>query len=177
MKKESVIAIGAALVGVFSLSFSVTERAQAQAIHFNRAPKVLKGGWETNDRKLKVHSDPRIHYVVTSLYVANKEFHLEDFTMDKHKENLFNSGPYGSFARKHHKLAFRKISNRHYVITGDYSAMSGEYKSGYQVYLSKNRRSVKVYRYAKIKRPGYVKGHRYTVGNFHKLKVRPTAER
>lgn len=152
------------------LGFSNPGKMQASTVHFNKAPKVLKGPWATKDRKPKTHNDKRIHYWVTYLYVTNRDFHLEDFALDKHKENLFNSGPYGSFAGERHKLAFRKISSRHYVITGDYQILSDQYKSGYRVRLSKSRKSMKVYRYTKVKRPGYVFGHRYYVGKFYRNK-------
>jgi len=120
---------------------------------------------------MKTHNNPKIHYWITGIYVMNKSFHLEGFALDKHKNNISNTGPYGSFAGDHRKLAFRRISSRRYVVTGDYQPTSTDNKSsGYRVRLSKNRKSMKLYRYAKVKHPGYVKGHRYYEGAFYRQK-------
>jgi len=144
---------------------------QASSVHFNKVPKILRGVWESKEYKKKRHNDSHIYFLNKQLIVHNKEFHLEDFVSDEHKNRLFNSGPYGSFAGNQHKLAFRKISNRHYMITGDYQAQSDEFHSGYRVLLSKNHKSMKVYRYTKVKRPGYVTGHQFYVGYFKYYRI------
>jgi len=142
---------------------------QASSIHYNKVPKVLKGEWSTKYLKVNDSSNPKVHYRYTRLFVTNRDFHLEGYYADKHKNNISNSGIYGSFAGSHHKLAFRKICSRHYVITGDYQPTSTDNKSsGYRVRLSKSHKSMKLYCYAKVKRPGYVKGKRQYVGNFYR---------
>lgn len=167
MKLKSMLILGSVLLGGLGMT-SIDGNAQSKVL-FNKAPKVLRGFWEAKYR-LHVASYPAIYSGATDLNVSDEEFHLEDFTYDKRGNSLFNSGPYGSFARKNNKLAFRKISKHHYVITGDYQAYSGKHKSGYRVLLSKNYHSMKVYRYEKLKRPGFVKGHRYYEGKFHLYK-------
>jgi len=120
---------------------------------------------------MKIHNNSKIHYWITGLYVMNKSFHLEGFALDKHKNNISNTGPYGSFAGDHHKLAFRRVSSRHYVVTGDYQPMfDHNISSGYRVRLSKSHKSMKRYCYSKVKHPGYVKGHRYYEGVFYRQK-------
>lgn len=155
--------------GMFLVNINIPF-ARADAPNFNKAPTALKGSWQTKIHKTaNKYSNKRNRYWFSSLYVTNKQFHLEDFMLNKHKGNEYNSGPYGAYKGKTDSLAFRKTKNRHYNIYGNIAPDVEKGVWGYSVVLSKNNRSMKVYSH-KLTDYGsyYTFGKKHYIGNFYK---------
>lgn len=152
------------------LGVSTETTVSADAPRFNRAPTVLKGAWQTKTHKTaRKYSNSRNRYWYTSLYITNKQFHLEDFMLNKHKINEYNSGPYGAYNGKTDSLAYRKTKNRHYNIYGNIAPNFEKGVWGYSVVLAKSHKSMKVYSH-KLTDHGsyYTFGKKHYVGNFYK---------
>jgi len=152
-------------LGVFGESNTNT---YASSTHWNKAPKVLKGSWQTATHKTaKKLSNSRNRYWNTNLYIDNNDFHLEDFMLNKHKGNEYNSGPYGAFNGKTSNLAFQKMTKHHYDIWGNSQTMFTKNMSGFSVYLSKSRKSMKVYsRKVTDRGSSYHFGSKYYIARF-----------
>lgn len=149
------------------VGFHSSQPVLASSVHFNKAPKVIKGMWATKTLKIaKKYRNNNNYYWTNGIYVNNKNFSLEGHTFTKHMGSVSNTGRYGTFSGDYHRLAFRKVSSRSYVLTGDRQPMFDKVRTGYKVILSKDHKSMKVYYYAKVKRSGYVGGHKHYEGNF-----------
>lgn len=154
--------------GLFLFSGQTT---YASTTHYDRAPKVLKGGWVTNYHKTpRKYSDSRNRYWFTNLYVTNKQFHLEDFMLNKHKGNEYNSGPYGAFSGKRWYLAFEKLTSRRYYVFGSIDFWdNSKAQNGYGIVLSHSHKHAKVYSFKVTLRNGYSDfSHRHYIGYFHR---------
>lgn len=153
-----------------TIGLSVSTNVSASSTHFNKAPKVLKGSWKTKTRKTpKKYSSSRNRYAYTDLYITNKQFHLEDFMLNKHKGNEYNSGPYGAYSGKTDKLGFQKMSSRHYDIWGNIQPMFESRMSGFSVYLSESHRSMKVYSRNITDHGDYYRfGAKHYIGRFYR---------
>lgn len=158
MKKIKIL-LGALLV--FSgLTFATSTPAQADTYLYNRAPKVLKGGWETNYHHYKGYRHEK-----TSLWVSNKQFCLHDaFT------SSWNSGAYGA-QNGYYAMTYEKSSSRHYYVFGSewYAPHSKTPASGFGVVFTHSYKHLKLYQFRVAMKHGYfVTGHRRYIGYLHR---------
>jgi len=79
MRLRKVLVLIATLLCGFVLGLSVGDNVQASSIHYNEAPKVLKGEWSTKYLKVNDSSNSKVHYCYTRLFVTNRDFHLEGY--------------------------------------------------------------------------------------------------
>jgi len=162
----SLAVICSTLLGVFGGSNTNTF---ASSTHWNKAPKILKGSWRTTTYKTaKKYSNSRNRYWYSHVYIDNKDFHVEDFMLNKHKENEYNSGPYGAFNDKISKLAFQKMAKRHYNIRGSDSTIFSSGITVFSVYLSKSHKSMKIYSHNRFPDFSSHFGSKHYVGRFYK---------
>lgn len=153
--------------GLFLFSGQTT---QASTTHWDRAPKVLKGNWITGYHKTpRKYSSSRNRYYYTSLNVTNKQFHIEDFMLNKYKHSEYNSGPYGAFSNVY-SLGFQKVTSRRYYVWGSASSWDNtNYVNGYGIVLSHSHKHLKLYSFhVKATHDSVHFSHRHYVGYFHR---------
>lgn len=157
--KQIKILLGAFLI-FGGLLFATSTPAQADTYLYNKAPKVLKGSWETNYRHYKGYRHEK-----TSLYVSNTQFCLHDtFT------SSWNSGAYGA-RNGYYAMTYEKSSPRHYYVFGSewYAPHSKIPGLGFGVVFTHSYKHFKLYQFrVTMHHDGFATSHRHYIGYFHR---------
>lgn len=168
--KKILIFLNAMLI-MLGLLVVTSPTASASKIYYNHVPSVLRHTWQTKTYKTqKKYSSARNRYWYTSLSPSNTDFHLEDFMLNKHKGNEYNSGPYGP-VKGYWALAYEKISAHRFYVMG--TVYYGSKKaSQYGVIFSKNYKSLKLYSFnVKVRHNTLYSGKAHYVGKFYRQHV------
>lgn len=144
----------AVIGGLFLFSGQTT---YASTTHWDRAPKALKGEWQTATHKTpKKYSNLENRYYWKNLEVTNKIFQLNTFMLNKHKVHDYESGPHGAYSHVY-SLAFEKVSSRRYYVWGSMlNYGSSKAQAGFGIVLSHSHKHLKLYSFKAKMKHGYV---------------------